>query len=635
MALLTVNHLSKSFGTRTLFEDVCFEVGARDKLGLVGVNGCGKSTLLHMLTGKESRDAGTVFFARDVNLVTMEQSVVNTKQSLFEATLAVFSALIDMEAEIESIDDALSLSPADPLPLLAREQSLRERFEAGGGLTYKSRTRSTLLGLGFSEEELGKPLEEMSGGQRNKAQLARILLSNANFMLLDEPTNHLDIDAIAFLEDFLLAYRGAFIVISHDRYFLDKVTNKTIEIKNGRAICSAGNYSRHIELQSSEKEVLRRRYVATQREIRRIEGIIAQQRHFAMERNFITIASKQKQIERLKETLVAPEKEPEGIRFHFKARETGGNDVLFCEDLAKRYEKTVFQNVNIHLRRGERVFLLGANGCGKTTLLRIIIGEEEPDRGEVRLGAHVHPGYYEQHMRSLHEGNTVISEIWDEYPKYDNTQIRSALAAFLFRGDEVKKSIATLSGGEKARVQLLKLMLAEDNLLLLDEPTNHLDIASREALEKALEEHEGTMLIVTHDRYLVNRLADRILVLSENGISEYQGGYDDYLSAKKEALARSDKDAKSGTKQNSYAQQKKLQNEINLAAGEVRRTEEKIAHAESELSAIQENMALYAADYARVQSLFEDEKKKRLEIEALYEKWEEAQRRLDQLQGEA
>ncbi len=632
MALLTVNNLSKSFGTRTLFENMRFEVDAHDKIGLVGVNGCGKTTLFHILTGAEGRDSGTVSFGRDVRIVTMEQNVSDTRKSLYEATLSVFSSLIDIEAEINAIDDALSLSPDDPMALLSREQVLRDKFTLSGGLTYKNRTRSTLLGLGFLPDELDKPLETMSGGQRNKAQLARILLSESKLMLLDEPTNHLDIDAITYLEDYLLAYRGAFIVISHDRYFLDKVTNKTMEIKNSRVIISGGNYSRHLQLQSSEKEIQRRHFTATQREIRRIEGIIDQQRSFGRERNFITIASKQKQIERLKESLIEPEKEPEGIHFHFKAREVGGNDVLFCEDLSKAYEKPVFRDVNIHLRRGERVFLLGSNGCGKTTLLRIIIGQEYPDKGSVRFGAHVHPGYYEQHMSSLNDKNTVLSEIWDAYPKYNNTQIRSALAAFLFRGDDSDKSIALLSGGEKARVQLLKLMLSEDNLLLLDEPTNHLDIASREALEKALEEHDGTMLIVTHDRYLVNRLADRILVMGEDGVKEYIGGYDDYLEAKKSLTENNeDPSIKPAPKTNDYALQKKKQNEINLATGEVRRIEEKIGAAEKELSDIHEAMAISATDYSRIQQLSENAEKVQNQIDTLYSQWEKAQQKLDEL----
>lgn len=634
MAVLTVNNLSKSFGTRLLFDGVRFEVDAHDKVGLVGVNGCGKTTLLHIVTGAETADGGTVAFGRDIRYSTMEQNVQNTKSSLYDACLAAFRPLIDMENELNAIDDQLSLAPSasDPVRLLARMQTLRERFEDEGGLTYKSRTRAALLGLGFTEGELQKPLEEMSGGQRNKAQLAKVLLSNSQLLLLDEPTNHLDISAIAFLEDYLRGYNGALVVISHDRYFLDRVTNKTMELKNGRLIVSSGNYSRHLEMQSSNQEILRRHYNNTQKEIRRIEGIIEQQRRFGRERNFITAASKQKQVERLKATLVAPEKENEGIHFHFTAREVGGNDVLICEDLSKSYEKPVFTGVDLHIRRGERVFLLGSNGCGKTTLLRTVMGLEYPDSGSVRFGAHVHPGYYEQHMSSLNGENTVISEIWDAYPRLNNTQIRGALAAFLFRGDEVDKRIDMLSGGEKARVQLLKLMLSGDNLLLLDEPTNHLDISSREALEQALEDHEGTMLIVSHDRYLINRLADRILAFSEHGLKEYIGGYDDYVEALSVFEEESEKDE---VKENDYKAKKKKQSALNLASGEVKRAEGKISQAESELQELNRDLAENAADYTKAQRLVKEAEAKQKEIDILYEKWEDAQKKLDELQNES
>lgn len=633
MAVLTVNNLSKSFGTRLLFEGVRFEVDAHDKIGLVGVNGCGKTTLMHIVTGSESADGGTISFSRDTHYSTMEQSVQNTKSTLFDVCLSAFKPLIDMEAEINAIDDKLSLSPADPLPLVARMQTLRERFEDGGGLTYKSRTRAALIGLGFTEEELSKPLEEMSGGQRNKAQLAKVLLCDAQLLILDEPTNHLDIAAIGYLEDYLRSYNGAIIVISHDRYFLDRVTNKTMELKNGRLIVSDGNYSRHLELQSSRQEILRRHFNNTQKEIRRIEGIIEQQRRFGRERNFITAASKQKQLERLKETLVAPEKDTDGIHFHFTAREVGGNDVLICEDLSKAYEKPVFSHVDIHIRRGERVFLLGANGCGKTTLLRSIMGLEFPDSGSVRFGAHVHPGYYDQHMSSLRGDNSIISEIWDAYPKLNNTQIRSALAAFLFRGDAVDKRIDTLSGGEKARVQLLKLMLSGDNLLLLDEPTNHLDISSREALEQALEDHEGTMLIVSHDRYLINRLADRVLAFSDQGLKEYIGGYDDYV----ENLSASQNEIEKESlkeKDNDYKAQKKKQSAINFAAGEIKRIEENISTAESEVQELNLSLAACAADYSKTQQFMKLIEEKQNEIDMLYDKWEDAQKKLEALQSD-
>ncbi|MDD4074620.1 MAG: ABC-F family ATP-binding cassette domain-containing protein [Eubacteriales bacterium] len=627
MALIAVNNLSKSFGTRLLFEGVRFEVEPRDHIGLVGVNGCGKTTLFRMLLKQEQPDGGSVSISRETRLGVMAQMVENIRSTVFESTLSVFSELIETEAAIHAIEDALSLSPANALPLVSKQQALRERFAQEGGLTYKSRTRAMLLGLGFTQDELDKPMESMSGGQRNKAQLARVLLSNANVLLLDEPTNHLDIAAIQFLEDYLSAYRGAFIVISHDRYFLDKVTTKTMELKNCALTVSNGNYSRHIELQSTEQEIQKRHYLHTQREIKRIEGIIAQQRRFGQERNFITAASKQKQVERLKATLVAPEKDTASIHFHFTCREVGGNDVLLCENLSKAYEKPVFKNVNLLLKRGERVFLLGENGCGKTTLLRIIMGKEFQNDGEARFGSHVHPGYYEQHMTSMRDGNTVLGEINDAYPKLDNTQARCALAAFLFRGDDVDKDVATLSGGEKARIQLLKLMLSGANLLLLDEPTNHLDIASREALERALEEHEGTMLIVTHDRYLVNRLADRVLVMGKDGLTEHIGGYDDYMAAVNDARD----EAEAVEKPNDYKAMKQRQNEINLAKGEVQRAEARIADAEAALNALQKAMAAAATDYSRVQALSIEANKKQAEIDLLYEAWDKAQKALESL----
>lgn len=627
MALIAVNNISKSFGTRLLFEGVRFEVEPRDHIGLVGVNGCGKTTLFHILLKQEPPDGGVVSISRDAHLGVMAQMVENIHNTVFESTLSMFSELIETEAAIHAIEDELSLSPANALPLVSKQQTLRERFARDGGLTYKSRTRAMLLGLGFTQDELDKPMESMSGGQRNKAQLARVLLSDANVLLLDEPTNHLDIAAIQYLEEYLSAYRGAFIVISHDRYFLDKVTNKTMELKNGVLTVSNGNYSRHIELQSTEQEILKRHYLHTQREIKRIEGIIEQQRRFGKERNFITAASKQKQVERLKATLVAPERDTASIHFHFTSREVGGNDVLICENLSKAYEKPIFQNVNILLKRGERVFLLGENGCGKTTLLRIIMGKEFPDSGETRFGSHVHPGYYEQHMTSMRDGNTVLGEINDAYPKLDNAQARSALAAFLFRGDDVDKEVSTLSGGEKARIQLLKLMLSGANLLLLDEPTNHLDIASREALENALEEHEDTMLIVTHDRYLVNRLADRVLVMRKDGLVEHIGGYDDYMADASDVA----EEAKAVEKPNDYKAMKQRQNEINLAKGEVQRAEARVTAAEAELATLQKAMAAAATDYAKVQTLSVQANEKQAEIDLLYEAWDQAQKALERL----
>lgn len=642
MPVLAAHHIKKSFVERLLFEDISFEINEKDKVGLVGVNGCGKTTLFRILLGQEQPDEGTIYKNRGARVVSMAQSIENTDTSVYEATLAVFAPLMELEAAMEEVNAALEHAPEKELDALVRRQhSLRERYEDGGGLTFRSHTRAALLGLGFTEAELQKPLSNMSGGERNKAQLARVLLSGANLLLLDEPTNHLDIDAIAWLEEYLRGYTGAFIVISHDRYFLDAVTNRTMEIKNTRFFLSEGNYTRHMELMADEQEMLRRKYLNTQKEIRRIESIVEQQRRWGQERNFITAASKQKQADRLRATLVAPERETEGIRFRFHADEVGGNDVLIAEGLSKAYEAPVFRNVALHVRRGERVFLLGPNGCGKTTLLRVLMRKERPDAGTFYFGAKVRPGYYEQHMTGLDDALSALEEVREAYPRMDDTAIRTALAAFLFRGDDVHKELGLLSGGERARVQLLKLMLSGANLLLLDEPTNHLDIASREALERALEEYDGTLLIVTHDRYLVDRLADRVLYLTGEGVEEYIGGYTEFLAERArramlhEAHAQQPfQEEAAAAKQNDYRAKKERQSALNRAAGEVRRAEERVAAAEEELAALEAELALpdVASDYKKASELARTADEKRQALEGLYRKWEEAQAHLEELE---
>lgn len=637
MPVIAVHHLKKVFVERLLFDGITFEVSERDRVGLVGVNGCGKTTLFRMLLGEEKPDEGSIYRSKTARVVSMAQTVENTALSLYDATEEAFSALKELERELEEATEGLSHAEGEALDaLILRQHTLQERFEAEGGLTYRSRTRSALLGLGFTEAELSKSLGDMSGGQRNKAQLARVLLSGADLLLLDEPTNHLDMDSIAWLEEFLKSYQGAFIVISHDRYFLDAVTRRTMEIKNTRFYLSEGNYTRHAELMADEQEMLRRRYINTQKEIRRIEGIVEQQRRWGQERNFITAASKQKQADRLRATLVAPEKDTAGIHFRFHADTGSGNDVAVAKGLAKSFEKPIFRNADLLLKKGERVFLLGPNGCGKTTLLKILTGRLRPDAGTYYLGANVHPGYYEQNAALLDGSLTAIEEVRNRYPRMTDTEIRSALGAFLFRGDDVFKPLEKLSGGEIARIKLLELMLSGSNLLLLDEPTNHLDIASREALEKALEEYEGSMLIVTHDRYLVERLADRVLCMTADGIESYIGGYEDYLAQKalRDAARAQEKEgpARSAAAAD-YRAQKERQSALNRAAGEARRGEERVLRAEEELSALEEKLAspAVASDYVKAGELSAAIEAKKAALDGLYKAWEQAQQALDDL----
>ncbi len=633
MPLLSVNGLKKSFVTRLLFEDVSFEVDRNDHIGFIGVNGCGKTTLFRILEGREPYDEGIVSIPRDTVIGSMDQTVTESDGSLYEYVLSVFDPLIDTERELESINAAIENGMTDD-KLILRQQALRERFEDGGGLTFRARTRSTLLGLGFTKEELDKRVSLMSGGQRNKAQLARVLLSNADLLLLDEPTNHLDIKAIEWLEDYLAGFKKAFIVISHDRWFLDRVTNATIELKNCRLYKSKGNYSRHMELRSTARELERRRYLRTCKEIRRIEGMVEQQRRWGQEHNFVTAASKQKAADRLRETLVEPERDPAALRFEFTAKEGGGNDAAVCRGLSKSFgAKLVFENLDMLVKKGEKVFILGDNGCGKTTLLNILAGRMRPSSGVCYLGAHTEAAYYEQTMTGLDPENTVLEEVWGKYfNTISHRDIRNALGAFLFRGDEVEKKISMLSGGEKARVQLLKLMLTRANLLLLDEPTNHLDIPSREALENALDEYNGTVMIVTHDRYLVNRLADRIFHMTSEGLTEYVGGYEDYLEARKAGApaACSAEEKKLSANAMDYLEKKALKSELTKARTAVSRAEKAVADAEEELDSINNELAKpsVASDYKKAGELSQKADELKARLDKLYAEWEEAEERL-------
>ncbi len=638
MPLLGIHNLKKSFVERLLFEDISFEVDANDHIGFVGVNGCGKSTLFRILLGEEPYDSGSIYVSSETKIGSMQQKVSNDDISLYDYTLEVFSELISIESELDSIAASLSENGPDE-KLILRQQRLHDRYYSLEGTTFRARTRSTLLGLGFTEDELSRSIRTFSGGQKNKAQLARLLLSDSNLMLLDEPTNHLDIASIEWLENFLNAYRGAFIVISHDRYFLDKVTNRTIELKDRKLFISKGNYSRHMELRSTARELEMRQFLRTKKEIKRIEGIVEQQRRWGQAHNFITAASKQKQADRLKETLVEPERDSASIHFHFTAKEVSGNDVLVAKQLSKSFDgKCVFKNVDMLIKKGEKVFLLGDNGSGKTTLLNILSSRIRPSSGAFYLGAHVEAAYYEQTLTPSDPDISVLNDVWDKYyTTMTRAEVCNALAAFLFRGDDVNKPLGLLSGGELARVQLLKLMLTRCNLLFLDEPTNHLDITSREALESALEEYNGTMLIVTHDRYLVNRLADRILRMTPNGLEEYIGGYDDYI----EALSRKEQNGTEAEKNLSrnaidYREKKQQQSLINRTKGERERAEKAVVKAEAELKALEEEQAspAYAADYKKAVELSAKADRLRQELEKLYKNWEEAEKRLSELTGE-
>ena len=568
----------------------------------------------------------------------MEQYVIRDDNiTLYDEVLEIFRPLIDAENELADI--AVAIDTGDHSEqTLSRQMQLQERFERDGGLTYKSMTSSALIGLGFSEEDFGKPISVMSGGQKSKAQLAKLLLSGSNILLLDEPTNHLDITACEWLEKFLTEYKGAYIVISHDRYFLDKVTNTTFEMENKTLHEYKGNYTRYLDLKAEAREAQQRVYDRTVKEINRIEGIVEQQKRWGQEHNFITAASKQKQADRLKETLEKPEDLPEAIKFSFRAKDGGANDVLIAKNLSKSFDGvTVFRNAGLDIKRNTTTFILGENGCGKTTLLKILMGQYQPDNGKFKLGNNIQCGYYDQAQTDLDPSKTVLDEVWDKYPGMTQTEVRSALAQFLFKGEDVFKNVGKLSGGEKARVSLLKLMLSKANMLLLDEPTNHLDIHSREALENALANYGGTLLIVSHDRYLINKLADRIVWLDKNGTVNIDGNYDRYieLKAAKEQAEQTDLavQAKAVTeaKKNDYKERKERESTLRKLNGALKRCEQAIEDVEAKTAELAQQMSQpeIATDYEKTSKLAEEIASLKEKEEALTAEWMELSEQIE------
>lgn len=629
MPALSVRNLTMTFIERNLFTDVSFDVEDKDKVGFIGANGVGKTTLFKIINGEISPVSGTVSFAKNTKVGYMEQHACNNPAvTVFNELLSVFDYLMDMENEIAQLTAEIDRGADNLDSLVERQTALIERFESLDGLTYRSRTRSALIGLGFSESDFEMPVGNLSGGQRSKLCLAKLLLSQSNMLLLDEPTNHLDIDAVNWLEGFLKDFKGSMIIISHDRYFLDNVTNKTIELEHNRAMCYKGAYSEFIKKKEAYNESIKSKYENDLKEIKRIEGIVEQQKRWNQAHNYITAASKQKEADRIKAQLVAPDSELETMRMHFVPRCESGNDVLICRGISKSFDdKKLFDNVDLHIRKGERVFILGANGCGKTTLFKILTGKYPQDKGEYDYGANVMVGYFDQMQQNLDLSKTAIDEIWDSFPNMTQTEVRSALASFLFKGEEVFKPLSKMSGGERARVSLLKLMLKGGNLLLLDEPTNHLDASSREELEKTLLDYSGTLLIISHDRYFINKIADRILVLSQDGVKEYLGNYDYYvehLTADKVEAVK-DNQGKKEKPVNDYFLQKQRQSEERKRQTKLKKAEEEIERLDFEIAKLQELLASdeVAADYEKLIELTNQLESLQQQQEEQYEIWEE------------
>lgn len=633
MAIVSAQNLTMDFAGKILFQNISFDVNPGEHVGLIGANGTGKTTLFKLITGELEATQGGLFISRSINVGYLEQhACAGSKRTVIDEVMTVFEPLERIEAELDVIAASIDDRHGDIRELIERQQELYEKFEAQGGLTYKSRARSALLGLGFEERDLFLTCDKLSGGQRSKLSMCKLLLSRADILLLDEPTNHLDITATEWLEDFLATFKGAVIVISHDRYFLDKVTTKTMELSHGLMHISKGGYTRYMELKEERIEAERRHYANEMAEIKRLEAMIAKQIEFGQERNYITIESKKKMIERKKAALVVPEGKTAAVRIKFMPVAPTGNEVLNIRGLSKAFgAKQLFENAEMHIRKGDRAFILGPNGCGKTTLLRILTKQMKADGGSFSFGANVKVGYYDQSLENIHGGKTVIDEIWDEHRSFLETTVRSYLALFLFRGDDVFKAVDNLSGGEKSKLCLLKLMLSGANVLLLDEPTNHLDIPSREALEDALADFDGTVIAVSHDRYFINKLATKIYRMTSEGLEKTDGGYDDYVEKLiNEAQTPS---AKPEPKVNEYKLRKERESEINRLKGKISRGEARIDELDSEILHLNDLLSTpeVAADYEKIMDCTAKIEALTAEQEQLMADWEAWSRRLSEL----
>ncbi len=619
MIILGCDGITLSFGERDVLDNVSFSVQEGDRVGVVGENGAGKTSLLRVITG-EYDSKGSVYITKGKTVGMLSQTAVEQSDKTVYGELEdAYADLITREEELEKMKARLDLTGSLGISLsesyLSDYTHKLETFQQDGGTHFRGKVRSYLSKLGFDEPEFELPVTHLSGGQKTRLALGKLLLRPPDIMLLDEPTNHLDIQTLTWLEDMLPNLQTTLIVVSHDRYFLDKVATKILDIDNGKARLYDGNYSAYVQRKKTDREIQRRHYENQQREIARLEAFIEQQRRWNRERNIIAAESRQKAIDRM-EKVEAPDKERRGIKIGFDAGLESGNDVLTVDGLSKRYgDNELFSDVSFLIKRGDFAFVTGKNGCGKSTLMKILRGKIPQSSGTYEFGYNVSIGYYDQENQELDDDNTVLDEIWNQYGQKTQTEIRSALGLFLFRGDDVMKKVSVLSGGEKARLTLAKLILRKNNVLLLDEPTNHLDIKSREALEDALSEYKGTLIAVSHDRYFINKLATRILDISAKPFLDYHGRYADYVKyVSGRTSAAEPAPERAGKEEN-----KRRYEEEKLYRSNKRKLQSKIEREKAKCEKIEERLGQIDAEYKE----FELDYKKLIELDAEREKLEE------------
>ena len=639
--ILSCQNISKAFVENQVLKNVSFHIEDHEKAAIVGINGAGKTTLLRIIVGEMTPDDGQVVLARDKTLGYLAQnSTVDTSHTIYEELLSVKADLLRLEEKIRECENNMKHAEGDALEdLMKQYTSLTHAFETGGGYLYRSELVGVLKGLGFTEDEFSKPVATLSGGQKTRVALGRLLLQNPDLIILDEPTNHLDMNSIAWLETYLLNYKGAVLIVSHDRYFLDRIAGKVIEIDQSKATTFMGNYSDYAVKKEQLRVAAWNAYMNQQREIKHQEEVIEKLKSFNREKSIKRAESREKMLDKI-EVIEKPSEVRTDMKLTLTPRILSGNDVLTVEHLAKSFDShKLFTDVNFENKRGEHVAIIGDNGSGKTTLLKILNGLVPADQGTFRLGSNVEIGYYDQEHHVLHSDKTLFEEISDDYPYLNNTQIRNVLAAFLFTGEDVFKRISDLSGGERGRVSLAKLVLSNANFLILDEPTNHLDIMSKEILEDALNGYEGTILYVSHDRYFINRTAHRILDLTEGQFVNYVGNYDYYLEKHDTVMAAIEasvpqsadadntvaaKVAESEVKLD-WKAQKEEQARLRKKENDLKKCEEQIARLEARVSEIDTEMSdpAIGTQVAKLQELSKEQVACQEQLEKLYEQWEE------------
>lgn len=638
--ILSCKDITKSYGTDIILKKINFNLEEHEKAAVVGVNGAGKTTLFKIITDNLSYDDGQLYIPKNTTIGYLEQNVdIRSEKTIYEEMLSVFESIFELEEKLHSMERKMSsLSDSEYSSFMEQYARFQHEFEESDGYSCKSRINGVLKGLGFTEGEYSQQVCTLSGGQKTRVFLGKLLLMKPDILLLDEPTNHLDIDSIQWLEDFLKSYSGACLIISHDRYFLDRTVSKIIDIENGKSSVYNGNYSFFIKQKDAVRAAQLKQYANQQREIRHQEEVIKTLRQFNREKSIKRAESREKALERM-EKIERPENLPEKMHLRLTPQIQSGNDVLSVEDLSMSFgNNKLFSNVSFEIKRGEKVAIIGPNGIGKSTLFKIILNELRPDLGKVVLGVNVNPGYYDQEHHELDDKNTIFDEIHNAYPNMTNGEIRNVLASFVFTEDDVFKTIGTLSGGEKGRVSLAKIMLSKSNFLILDEPTNHLDMYSKEILEDAINNYDGTVLYISHDRYFIDKTAERTLELSRDGITQYLGNYS-YCMEKKAEKARIEELNKENSKtpvqsasvhsdsKTDWLAQKEEQAKARKKANDIKKVEDEIEKTENLIKSLEEKLfdPEISADSGKVKELYEEKVALEEKLEELYEKWEEIQ----------